>query len=66
MPPAGDLSAMHIDHIGIATDDVAELADLYGTLFDAPVVHEEEFDGLLARVGQQRRVRLQLPAREVA
>ena len=37
---------MHIDHIGIATEDVAELADLYGTLFDAPVVHEEEFDGL--------------------
>jgi methylmalonyl-CoA/ethylmalonyl-CoA epimerase len=46
MPAAADHSPMHIDHIGIATDDVAELADLYGTLFDAPVVHEEEFDGL--------------------
>jgi methylmalonyl-CoA/ethylmalonyl-CoA epimerase len=46
MPAAADHSAMHIDHIGIATKDVAELADLYGTLFDAPVVHEEEFDGL--------------------
>jgi methylmalonyl-CoA/ethylmalonyl-CoA epimerase len=37
---------MHIDHVGIATEDAAELADLYADLFDAPVVHEEEFDGL--------------------
>jgi methylmalonyl-CoA/ethylmalonyl-CoA epimerase len=37
---------MHIDHVGIATDDAADLADLYADLFDAPVVHEEEFDGL--------------------
>jgi len=40
------LAGMHFDHAGIATDDAASLADLYGTLFDAPVVHEEEFDGL--------------------
>ncbi|WP_266075313.1 methylmalonyl-CoA epimerase [Haladaptatus caseinilyticus] len=37
---------MHIDHLGIATDDASELATLYADLFDAPVAHEEEFDGL--------------------
>ncbi|WP_435151773.1 methylmalonyl-CoA epimerase [Haladaptatus sp. DFWS20] len=37
---------MHIDHLGIATDDASELAALYADLFDAPIAHEEEFDGL--------------------
>ncbi|MCO8244434.1 MULTISPECIES: methylmalonyl-CoA epimerase [unclassified Haladaptatus] len=37
---------MQIDHIGIATDDAAELAETYEALFDAPVVHEEVFDGM--------------------
>jgi len=37
---------MHIDHIGIATDDAGELAETYEALFDAHVAHEEEFDGL--------------------
>lgn len=37
---------MHFDHAGIATDDAASLADLFADLFDAPVAHEEEFDGL--------------------
>lgn len=37
---------MHVDHVGVATDDAAGLADLYGTLFDAPVAHEETFGGL--------------------
>ncbi|RBI63579.1 methylmalonyl-CoA epimerase [halophilic archaeon] len=37
---------MQLDHVGVATDDAAELADLYGDLFDAPVAHEEEFDGM--------------------
>ncbi|WP_440007319.1 methylmalonyl-CoA epimerase [Halomicrococcus sp. SG-WS-1] len=37
---------MQLDHVGVATDDAAELADLYGELFDAPVAHEEEFDGM--------------------
>lgn len=37
---------MHIDHVGIATEEAADLADLYADLFDAPVAHEEEFDGL--------------------
>jgi methylmalonyl-CoA/ethylmalonyl-CoA epimerase len=37
---------MYVDHIGIATDDADQLVELYGTLFDAPVAHEEVFDGL--------------------
>ncbi len=37
---------MRFDHAGIATDDAAELADLYSDLFDAPVAHEEVFDDL--------------------
>ncbi|WP_049971506.1 methylmalonyl-CoA epimerase [Haladaptatus cibarius] len=37
---------MHVDHLGIATDEASELAELYADLFDAPIVHEEEFDGL--------------------
>lgn len=37
---------MRFDHAGIATDDASALAELYGTLFDADVAHEEEFDGM--------------------
>jgi methylmalonyl-CoA/ethylmalonyl-CoA epimerase len=37
---------MHFDHAGIATDDAASLASLFSDLFDIPVAHEEEFDGL--------------------
>ena len=37
---------MDIDHVGVATEEAAELADLCADLFDAPMVHEEEFDGL--------------------
>jgi len=37
---------MEFDHAGIATDDLEGVADLYGGLFDAPLAHEEEFDGL--------------------
>ncbi|MFU8869123.1 methylmalonyl-CoA epimerase [Natronococcus sp.] len=37
---------MHIDHAGIATDDAAELAALYGELFGLETVHEETFDGM--------------------
>ncbi|NKE37014.1 methylmalonyl-CoA epimerase [Natronococcus sp. JC468] len=37
---------MHIDHAGIATDDAAELAALYGELFGLEIAHEEEFDGM--------------------
>ncbi|MFC7226631.1 methylmalonyl-CoA epimerase [Salinirubellus salinus] len=35
---------MQFDHAGIATDDADQLADLYGTLFDAPVAHKEVMD----------------------
>jgi methylmalonyl-CoA/ethylmalonyl-CoA epimerase len=37
---------MEFDHAGVATDDCDALVDLYGDLFDAPLVHEEVFDGL--------------------
>ncbi|MFB6102406.1 MAG: methylmalonyl-CoA epimerase [Haloplanus sp.] len=37
---------MRFDHAGVATHDGAALADLFGRLFDAPVVHRETFDGL--------------------
>jgi methylmalonyl-CoA/ethylmalonyl-CoA epimerase len=40
---------MHFDHAGIATDDADALAELFGSLFDTPVVHEEEFDGMTVR-----------------
>ena len=35
---------MRLDHIGIATDRAAELADLYVDLFDATVAHTESGD----------------------
>ncbi|MFB6127759.1 MAG: methylmalonyl-CoA epimerase [Halolamina sp.] len=37
---------MEFDHAGVATDDAATLAALYGDLLDAPVAHEETFDGM--------------------
>lgn len=37
---------MEFDHAGIATDDADWLAALFEDLLDAPIVHEEEFDGL--------------------
>ncbi|WP_254768768.1 methylmalonyl-CoA epimerase [Salinilacihabitans rarus] len=37
---------MRFDHAGIATDDATALAALFSDLFDAEVVHEEEFDGM--------------------
>ena len=37
---------MQFHHAGIATDDAAGLADRYAALFDAPIVHEEQFDGM--------------------
>lgn len=40
---------MEFDHAGVATAEFDDLATLYGDVFDAPVVHEEEFEGL--RVG---------------
>lgn len=46
MSAGGGLADMEIDHIGIATDDAAGLAARYEELFDAPIAHEEEFDGM--------------------
>jgi len=37
---------MQFHHAGIATDDADGLAELYGTLFDAPVVHRQRFEGM--------------------
>ena len=37
---------MRIHHAGIATDDVAALVERFGTLFDAPIAHEQRFEGL--------------------
>jgi methylmalonyl-CoA/ethylmalonyl-CoA epimerase len=37
---------MHFDHVGVATDDAADLAALFADLFDTEIVHEEEFDGM--------------------
>ena len=37
---------MRFHHAGIATDDAAGLADRYAALFDAPIVHQEEVDGM--------------------
>jgi len=37
---------MEFHHAGIATGDAAGLADLFAELLDAPLVHEEAFDGM--------------------
>jgi methylmalonyl-CoA/ethylmalonyl-CoA epimerase len=37
---------MHFDHVGVATRDAADLAGLFGGLLDAPIAHEETFDGM--------------------
>ena len=37
---------MKFHHAGIATDDATGLTELYGTLFDAPVAHQQQFDGM--------------------
>ena len=37
---------MRFDHVGVATRDVATLADLFEGLLHAPVAHEETFDGM--------------------
>ncbi|WP_380675590.1 methylmalonyl-CoA epimerase [Salinigranum sp. GCM10025319] len=37
---------MEFDHLGVATDDAAALAELYADLLGTPVAHEETFDGM--------------------
>ena len=36
---------MQLHHVGIATEDLDALADLYAALLAAPVAHEETFEG---------------------
>jgi methylmalonyl-CoA/ethylmalonyl-CoA epimerase len=40
---------MRFDHVGVAARDAADLADLFDGLLDAPVAHEETFDGMAVR-----------------
>ena len=37
---------MRFDHVGVATRDAADLADLFDGLLEAPIAHEETFDGM--------------------
>lgn len=37
---------MQFDHVGVATDDAAGLADLFESLLGTPIAHEEKFDGM--------------------
>lgn len=37
---------MHVDHIGIATNDAAAFGDRYGEAFGLKVAHEEVFEGM--------------------
>jgi methylmalonyl-CoA/ethylmalonyl-CoA epimerase len=39
-------SAMEFDHAGIATRDADATAQRFAALFDAPVAHEERFEGM--------------------
>jgi methylmalonyl-CoA/ethylmalonyl-CoA epimerase len=36
---------MELHHVGIATEDLDALADLYAALLATPVAHEESFEG---------------------
>jgi methylmalonyl-CoA/ethylmalonyl-CoA epimerase len=36
---------MELHHVGIATEDLDALADLYAALLAAPVAHDESFEG---------------------
>lgn len=37
---------MQIDHIGIATDDLDSVIELYGSVFGLDVAHAEDFGGM--------------------
>lgn len=37
---------MQFDHLGVATRDADAAADLFGTLLDAPIVHDESGRGM--------------------
>ncbi len=38
--------AVHIDHVGVATDDATDLAASYVDLLGCSIAHEETFDGM--------------------
>ena len=40
---------MRFDHLGVATTDGDDLATRFAALFEAPVAHEERFDGMDVR-----------------
>ena len=40
---------MELHHVGVATSDADEMADLYVDLLGCPIAHEETFDGLRIR-----------------
>jgi methylmalonyl-CoA/ethylmalonyl-CoA epimerase len=40
---------MEFHHAGVATREADALTERYGRVLDAPVAHEEEFDGMLVR-----------------
>jgi methylmalonyl-CoA/ethylmalonyl-CoA epimerase len=40
---------MNVHHVGVATDDAAALAALYGDLLGVEVAHAERFDGMEVR-----------------
>ena len=42
----GERSRMRFDHVGVASRDAGDLAELFVELFDATVAHEERFDGM--------------------
>ncbi|MGM0397429.1 MAG: methylmalonyl-CoA epimerase [Halobacteriota archaeon] len=37
---------MHVDHIGIAVEDVDAFAELYSSILGLEIVHQEEFGGM--------------------
>ncbi len=37
---------MRFDHVGVATRDATDLAELFADLLDTPVAHEEAIDGM--------------------
>lgn len=41
--------SLSFHHLGVATDDGADLAATFEGLLDAPVVHEQRFDGMTVR-----------------
>jgi len=41
--------SVSFDHLGVATESGADLAETFETLFDASLVHEERFGGMIVR-----------------